>query len=324
MKASLRALALVLLLPGVVSAQEVDDATRRAARNLGVAGVEAFEAEDYATASDKLDRAYRTLKVPSLGLWSARAFVKLDKLVEAAERYQEVVRLEIAGGDRAVQQQAQADAALELEKLSMQIPNVIVRVAGADPEKVAVSLDGTPLTAALIGERRPVNPGKHLVRGVAAGQAVDAEVTLAVGETKPVELRFGTDAPSAESAATLSEVDSAPAKRTGALRRTTAFVFVGVGGAGLVLGGVATGLALGKRGSIDDNPNCRISRNECLQSERALVESYDTWRTISGVGLIGGAVLAAVGVGLLLSAPQTPAQTALIVTPGSIVLSSKF
>ncbi|HEY4159182.1 MAG TPA: tetratricopeptide repeat protein, partial [Polyangiaceae bacterium] len=74
-------------LPQIAHAQAVDDATRSAARNLASAGVQAYQANDYPAARDKLERAYQVLRAPSLGLWSARALVKVGALVEAGERY---------------------------------------------------------------------------------------------------------------------------------------------------------------------------------------------------------------------------------------------
>jgi hypothetical protein len=323
-KSTLAAFALALLLPNLAAAQAVDDGTRRAARILGSAGVEAFEAQDYVTASDKLERAYSTLKAPSLGLWSARALTKLGKLLEASERYQEVVRLEIMGGERAVQLQAQADAATELERLSTQVPNLVVKLAGATADTTNVTIDDVPLATALIGERRPVNPGKHRVVGVSAGKTVKQDVTVAAGETKPVELSFTRQAnvPQPLAVAAAPGQSESFAATPGPSRRTGAFVVLGVGGAGLVLGGVAGVLAIGKKSDIDKNSNCQ--NNRCLQSEEDVVGSYRTWRTVSSAGLIGGAVLAAAGVGLLLTAPKQPEPTALVLGPGSITLSRRF
>src|SRR5882724_7468657 len=101
------------------------DMTRAAARALGNQGVQAYAAHDYAGALDKLDRAYHSLPVPSLGLWSARALAQTGKLVAASERYLEVARLEVKGGDLAIQQQAKADAASDRAALMPRIPNLI-------------------------------------------------------------------------------------------------------------------------------------------------------------------------------------------------------
>src|SRR3978361_1700708 len=79
--------------PTPVLAQSPGDGSRSAARDIASAGVAAFQHNDFALASEKLEQAYRLLKVPSFGLWSARALVKTGRLVQAAERYREVVRL---------------------------------------------------------------------------------------------------------------------------------------------------------------------------------------------------------------------------------------
>jgi Tfp pilus assembly protein PilF len=76
-------------LSSVASAQEIDDASRTAARAMGNSGVEAYQAGNYQEAVDRLEKAYGIARVPSLGLWSARALRKLGLLVEAANRYLE-------------------------------------------------------------------------------------------------------------------------------------------------------------------------------------------------------------------------------------------
>jgi uncharacterized protein HemY len=66
---------------------KVDAATRFAVRKLGDAGVSAYRAGDYESASEKLEKAYELMPVPSLGLWSARALVQRGSWTQAAERY---------------------------------------------------------------------------------------------------------------------------------------------------------------------------------------------------------------------------------------------
>src|SRR5690349_3336121 len=70
-----------------------DDATRAVARELGVEGIQAYQANDVSTADQKLEKAYRLFAAPTLGLWSARSRAKLGRLVEAAERYRQVVQI---------------------------------------------------------------------------------------------------------------------------------------------------------------------------------------------------------------------------------------
>ncbi len=90
------------------AAAQTDAASRGAARDLATAGVEAFQNNAFAEASQKLEKAYSVWRVPSLGLWSARALGKLGKLVQASttadfdllKAGMEVKKKSCAGGDQ--------------------------------------------------------------------------------------------------------------------------------------------------------------------------------------------------------------------------------
>jgi len=99
---------------GVGWANEGVDDSRDQARTLGYEGIDAYEAGRFDEADAKLSAAYRLLTVPSLGLWSARALMRLGKRAEAEQRYREVLALPLDTGDVAVQQAAQRDAEREL------------------------------------------------------------------------------------------------------------------------------------------------------------------------------------------------------------------
>ena len=192
-RACVRTLLLSLSLGlGVAHAQSkpVDPATRAAARDLGSAGVKAYQDGDYATASEKLEKAYALLPMPSLGLWSARALAKQNKLVAASERYLEVGRLEVSGGDAEVQNQAKKDAAKEAAEIAPRIPSVIVQLRGANPDEVQVTLDNNVLPSALIGERRPTDPGVHRVTGRRGDAVVESQVNVTAGQTAVAVLNF--------------------------------------------------------------------------------------------------------------------------------------
>jgi hypothetical protein len=240
---------LLAALPSVAAAQT--DATRAAARELGAEGVEAFQAGDFATASDKLGRAFKTVKAPSLGLWSARALVKLGRLVEASERYLEVTRLDASTGDTAVQKQAQQDAAREREELKPRIPSLTLEVTGAGPD-VSVTLDGATIPSELLGAKQPSDPGKHVVEAKSGGRVLRREVTLNEGQPLALKLDFteasaDTGAPSSTPAATSSTAPADGAAKPS--RPIPAGVWVGVAlaGVGAATGGVAALLASSKR-----------------------------------------------------------------------------
>jgi hypothetical protein len=328
------ALGAVLLCAQAGAAQEVDDATRASARQLGYSGVEAYEAQNYAAASDKLERAYRVLQVPTLGLWSARALVKLGKLVEAQERYLKVGRLAVSGGDADVQRKAQADAARELAGLEPRLSSLQIELTDANADDVALSIDDSPIASALIGEPRPMNPGAHTLVARRGVEEKRVNVTLAEGEKQRVTLSFsgastttGSAAPPHASAphVTSDAPSAAPADRsTGSTQRLLGWVSVAAGGAGLAFGGITGGLALSKKSGFESNPHCNDSA--CGPSQQSDVDSYNSMRTMSTVGFIAGGTLAAAGVVLLLTAPSSEPKSsaALWLGPGSVRLRGTF
>lgn len=310
----------ILVATSTASAQTVDEGTRAAARSLGNAGVEAYQAGNFELAATKLDKAYQVLRVPSLGLWSARAFAKVGKLLQASERYREVTRLQPSEGDVGVQKQAQADAASELEAIQPRIPSVVVRVEGAPPTEVSVTLDGVPLASALIGEARPVNPGTHDVAGKRGSETATTQVSVKEGEQGSAVLRFG--AASTPTATPVTSSATRPVASTdrsgdGSSTRTLGFITLGVGGAGLVLGAVTGAMALGKRGEIDDNPNCES--DACAPSEKSEVSSLNSLRTVSTVAFVAGGVLAGAGLVLVFTSGSSrePAASAYIGPTGA-------
>ena len=211
----LGSVALMLFTVGRAGAQPSDDATRAEARKIGYSGVEAYQAGDFATAHDRLETAYQLLRVPSLGLWSARALAKVGKLVEADARYLEVIRLPTSVGDEAIQEQARRDATSERADLG-----------GASRSSSYVSRALQPARwwsrstahAARSTARRehPVNPGRHKVEGVRGSARATAEVVVAEGEKKEAVLRLG--GPAGRPAGTSGSADSALARRPAPFR----------------------------------------------------------------------------------------------------------
>jgi hypothetical protein len=309
------------LLAAHVSAQPADSVTRDAARNLGLAGVEAYQAGSYDAASDKLEKAYALMNVPSLGLWSARALAKRNLLVEAASRYFEVVSLQVPQGDAAVQRQAQEDAQTELEQLRPQIPRLTIRVLGADAADVALSIDGHAVPSSIIGKPRLINPGTHSVDAQVGSLRRTASVETPSGAEAALELEFAKKAPVARAPVP----PPAPAPRTtaspGSLQRTFGWVGVGAGGVGVVLGSVMGGLAASKRSSLKSS-GCADTL--CPPEKRDDVDELNRFRAVSSVGFIAGGALAATGVVLLLTAPSDRHEVAAVVSDRSISLTGRF
>jgi hypothetical protein len=324
--------AVVLSAPPVLG-QSADEATRTAARALGTAGVDAYQANDFAAAADKLEKAYGLLRAPSLGLWSGRALVKVGKWVEAAERFLEVTSLQVPTGEYAVQKQAQNDAAAELQALKPRIPALVVKVDGAAVAECTFSVDGQPVASTLLVDGRLVNPGAHVVEARHGSDQARAEVSTVEGERKTVVLSFNAALPPPAVAvapvavapvAAPAPVEPPPKQASpepSSAQRTWGWVAVGAGGVGLLVGGVAGIVALGSKNDIDSNPNC--TNNRCAPSESGTVDAYNSLRTVSSIGLYAGAGLAVLGAVLVFTAPHRPSTQA-FVGPSSIGMRGSF
>jgi len=321
-----RAPALCALLVAALSgstAHAQDDASRAAARQLGAQGVEAFWANDFTTANDKLDRAFRIYATPTLGLWSGRARLKLGQLVEAAERFREATRASVVG-DSDTQKKAQTEAKQELDKLTARIPSLTIQIQNADPSTVTVTLDGTPIPSALIGEPRPTNPGPHDLVARRGDEHYERHVQLAEGDSKRISLRFhdaiarvpdapveppppdsggpvelGSQDPAPAAPRAALQPQRGPRDDSGAILKPLGIVAISLGAAGLVTS-AATYL---------------VARNKLDQCEDRVCDpdvksSYDAMKAVSTVSLYAGAALAIGGVVLLVVAPSDEQESA--------------
>jgi hypothetical protein len=104
--------------------------------------------------------------------------------------------------------------------------------------------------------------------------------------------------PVVTTAPTAPPADTAPKKS-----HTLAYVALGVGGAGLVVGGVTGFLALGKKGDLK---GCESTK--CPSSQQDTLDSAKSMATISTVGFTVGFVGVGLGVVLLLTGNSSSAR----------------
>jgi len=332
----------VLTMP-VAMAQS--DADRAQARDLGQQGYAAMDARDYAKAADLFRRADALFHAPTIMVGLARAEVHLGRYVEAAEHYRRVV-LEGAPPGAPLPIRDAVDAAKkELADAEAHRSKVTINVKGPDQPSVAV--DGAPVSAAALGVERLVNPGQHSLHVTANGwKDADENFTVADGGSAQVTVQMEAAAAAAPAPATPataptqvtppSGADQAPPPDTtpssGGSLKTLGWIGIGVGGAGIVLGAVTGGLAAGKKSTASGSPcasgPCAPSDLTTYQSNR---DGYYTMGTISTIGFIAGAVLAAGGAALLIFGPRGEAPPAAstawvspFVGPGSAGVTGGF
>ncbi|HMJ13310.1 MAG TPA: hypothetical protein VK524_17940 [Polyangiaceae bacterium] len=301
--------ALVATLLGAAGAraQEVDDTTKNAARELAHRAAAAYDRGDYKTAQDLFHRAHTLVPAPTLSLREARALEKLGRLVEAVEAYVRTVRAPLDAQAPDAFKQAVQQAQDELTKIRPRVPQLRIVVERAAPgDTLNVTLDGKPLQRALIGVEMPINPGAHEISvSTNSGAGARARLTLREAETQVATLKLEPGA-SADTGRILTDAslrpDTMPERDAGSAQRTWAYVGFGVGGAGLGTGVIAGLLAANRHSSAQDN--CPDGKCAPGSSGAKDVEAFRSLRTVSTVSYLFGIAGVGAGVTLLLTAPK--------------------
>jgi hypothetical protein len=312
-------LSFMLALVPATAAAQISDADKSTARALAQQGQDALVAKDFATAADRFSRAVELVHAPTLALGLARAHVGLGRWISAQETYNRILREGVPSGAPPAFAKAIADARQELDALEPRIPGVIISLAGAT--SATVTIDGVPVSSAVLGVNRPLDPGKHTIRATKEG-FVTAEVSVTAMERKAERVTLTLDrapppplagaepsprpapTPPLQPAVNAAPVPIAPPPAppapapTGSLRKTLGFVGIGVGGAGLVVGAVAGGLAVSKHGVL-----VRECPHAICNGHQSDLDSYHLVSNLSTAGLVAGGALAAAGIVLVVTGP---------------------
>lgn len=167
---------------------EVSDADRHAARDLYREGFSLQQAGKHAEALEKFTRSFRVYGAPTTGLRIAECQAMLGKLVEAAEIFRAVQAIAVPPGNAAFDQ-AKQQAAAELQQVEARMPRLTIEVTPASVRNLTVTIDGQPMSAALVGVPRPINPGPHTIVATAPNYKIaEAQVDIKEKERSTVTL----------------------------------------------------------------------------------------------------------------------------------------
>ncbi len=278
----------------VASARAEDDAeTRTAARDLATQGGQAFDAGNYAEASDFFRRAHELVAAPSIALMQARSLAKLGQLLAAMDIYEQTARLKLADDAPEAYVTAVQTARIEVEEVRTRLPRLKLTVLGtANGDGAQVTIDDKPTPAALLGVERPVDPGVHHFAVHVAGQTRAArDLTVVEGQSYQVELDAHPAQPVAKPA--IASLDTQSAASGANLRKTLGYVGLGVGVVGLGVGTYTGLVALHHKSNLDSacNPGCPASS----------ASDIDAWRSNRTASWLSyGVGVAAAGAGVLL------------------------
>jgi hypothetical protein len=257
----------------------------------------------------KLAESQRLFPRPGTLFTLAECEAKAGRLATAMGLYQEYLKVfsEMDPDQQTKQREKQRDkiSAAQAETLSRQAPRLTIAVAEA-AKGVPVTLDGAPVEASRLGVEIPVDPGEHVVSWQPpGGEAVSQKVTLAKGEKKRVTVAAGAGSPDGPTGPSAPEGDAASGPGG---RRIAAFVAGGVGVAGLLVGAITGGLAIGKKGTIEEHCTDTGSSDRwaCDPEGKAAADSGQSLALVSSIGFGVGLAGVAAGVVLFLTAPSSP------------------
>ena len=260
-----------------------DDAAINDAYEKSAQGLSAYNSSQYAEALDKFTRAFAIVKLPALAVQMARANVKLGHLIAAAELYERATQLGDGIGDPQVQVRARAEARKERAALLLRTPKLLIQIRGVEPSTVSVSVDGTRLSPASFDSGWPLDPGTHKVTATFGAQGQEQMASVAEGEVREIGFEFSPTA--LQKLPTSVNSPDEPGQTAMTPMRTAAWVSFGVGGTGLLIWGASGIVALSKSEHFKSVPCGQPGQLRCDPTER---DSYNTWRTLAGVGFYTG------------------------------------
>jgi tetratricopeptide (TPR) repeat protein len=286
-------LSAALLLSSTALAEDAE--IRTAARDLATQGARAFDAGDYAQASDFFRRAHELVPAPSIALLRARSLAKLGQLLEAIDIYEQTARFKLPEDAPEAYLQAVDTARVEMEDVRHRLSRLKVTLIGlSSTDPAQVSMDDKPTPPALLGVERPMNPGPHRIEARVAGQLRAArELNMVEGQSYQIELELRPAQPTAE------PVPAQPASKDASaaaanMRKTAGFVALGAGALGLGIGTYTGILALHHKSELD-----AVCKPDCPPASAATIDSFRSNRTVSYVSFGVGIAAATSGVLLL-------------------------
>lgn len=300
-------LAAALLSPSLARAEaaEPSAADKATARALLDEGDVLLRKGNVQAAHDKYKAADAIMGVPTTGVALAEAQEKLGMLVEAADTLARVQRFPAKAGEPKAFTAARSDAEKKLALLSARIPSVTVALAQGTTatDAMVVSIDGVALPMPGRFLPRKVNPGVHEIAIDDGARRGSASAKLAERESRTVEVALppggasseGSLSSSSASAGTSAGADASPKETPKApppetSRRVHPGVWIGIGlaGAGLVAGGVTGGLAVAKKGTVEDlcpSGACGTTEGaDALDSATALAHASTASFVLAGAG----------------------------------------
>ncbi len=314
-------LGIALLCPSIAHAAGADD--KAAAQVLFDEGRKLMDQGKYADACPKLESSQRLDPGAGTLLNLAACYEKNGQTASAWVTYTDAAT---ASQDRHPDWAARAEG--RAKALFPTLSHLTIDVA-SPPPGLDVRRDGKSLDAGSYNSAMPTDPGHHAIDATAPGklafhQEVDVGPKGASAHVS-VTLENAPVAAGTDHQTPLVPVTPQPTQDTsrGSGMRIAGLTTLGVGVAGVILGGVFGGLAIGKKN--DASPNCVSDFSRCNTAGKASVDDAMTFANISTVAFIAGGVLAAAGLTIFFLAPKSKeSSVSFTVSPFGATLGGAF
>ncbi len=299
--------------------QDASAADLSAARGLFFEGMKLADAGRCAEAVDRFERAARLHQAVTIFGRLGECQVELGKVVLGAENLLRAVRERLPANAPPAFVAAQARAQRALDAAVPKIAKLKLSLKAPPAARPAITIDGEPLSTALLDTQRPTDPGPHVVEVSAPGFLKEsARVALAEGDAQTLTITLRPD-PNAATAASPAKAPGAgppgavvpapgarpPADGAGP-NRLPLYLALGAGAAGLAVGVGFGAASLAKYSGLTDR--CQV-RSECPPEAQRDIDSLSRFATVSTVGF--GVAAAGLGTALVLwLAADSPAPKA--------------
>lgn len=251
--------------------------------------------------SQRLDAGVGTL------IYLADCYEKSERLASAWVTFREAAAAARAAGQTDRETLAR-DRATTLEP---KLTKLVIDVVATRPDGLEIHRDDTVVSDAMWGTEVPVDAGEYTIRASAPGRNTWTRQVVVSASTPLVRVEVPALEPSEEPVAQSAPVaprvrrapvDSRPSREApnvGRTQRIAGYVTAGVG-----VGGMVVGAYFWQRGRTKHDDALDHCTPRCNDDARALQDDAERSTTVGNVAVIGGAVLAAGGVFLVLASPR--------------------
>jgi hypothetical protein len=304
------------------------------ATELFNAGRDLMNGNNFTAACPKLAQSARLdAKVGTLARL-AECEEKLGQMVPARGHWQQATNLaRVQNDDRLAHVQA------ELARVDKLVPKVNISLAGPAPAGLSVMIDGVDAGAASLGLPMPVEAGRHTIVVSADGKEPFSitVVTKGDGAVTPVPVPRLEDAPTSSiplvtprsgSHSVSGPQREAPAPAPFWTAPRKAGLAVGAAGAAVVVVGAVFGVLAKVELDKSNGDGCMAGTPNCSGQGTSQRNTAFTDGTIGTVLLVGGGVVTATGLAVLVFVPGThegdTPRAAARLGPGSLTVGGSF